>query len=118
MARSKKKRANYALGKETPLNYSGNNGNIQSLPKLRQGYFYKEEIDIGGDAPKDFLRIYQYGNGRKDKPRHWVGYIAKVGHKWYPVESITEYIMNRIGEVIIKRCIKLRMYRLEEIISH
>jgi hypothetical protein len=29
-----------------------------------------------------------------------VAYIAKVGHKWYPMESITEYLMNRIGEVL------------------
>jgi hypothetical protein len=29
----------------------------------------------------------------------WPGYIAKVGSKWYPIESITEQLLTRIGQV-------------------
>lgn len=93
-----KKHTLYPLHNEALVNSSGNYPNLQLLPKLRRGYFYKVEIDIGGDAPKNFIRVYEYGQCRRDKPKTWVAYIAKVGHKWYPAESITEYLMNRIGE--------------------
>jgi len=95
-----KKHSGYPLFIETPINWSGFSHHWQHLPKLRKGYFYKENIDVGGDAPKNFIRVYEYGQCRKKNPRSWVAYVAKVGHKWYPIESITEYLMNRIGEEI------------------
>lgn len=33
-----------------------------------------------------------------DQPGRWPGYIAKVGSKWYPVESVTEHLITRIGQ--------------------
>ncbi|MBK6901445.1 MAG: HipA domain-containing protein [Saprospirales bacterium] len=90
----------YPLYIETPINWSGFSYHWQQLPILRRGYFYKENIEVGGDAPKSFIRVYEYGECRKNKPKTWVAYVAKVGHKWYPIESITEYLMNRIGEEI------------------
>src|SRR5690349_8608814 len=58
---------------------------------------------IPGDAPKNFIRIREYDQGIR-RPTHpisrWVGYIAKVGSKWYPIESITEHLLTRIGEVL------------------
>lgn len=95
-----RKRAPYPLFKENCFNQSGFEANLQNLPKLRKGYFYKENKDPGGDAPKSFIRVYEYGECRKDNPKSWIAYIAKVGHKWYPMESITEYLINQIGEVI------------------
>jgi hypothetical protein len=53
-----------------------------------------------GNAPKDFIRIYEYGMARKSNPQKWTAYIAKIGHKWYPNESITEQLMTLIGQVI------------------
>ena len=53
---------------------------------------------LDGDAPKDFIRVYAYGQARRDAPRKWPAYIAKVGHKWYPNESITEHLLTRIGQ--------------------
>lgn len=96
------KRAPYPLYKEEIKNYSGFQANLQRLPKLRRTYFYKEKIVPGGDAPKSFIRIYEYGveNCRRNRPKTWIAYIAKVGHKWYPMESITEYLINQIGEVL------------------
>lgn len=71
------------------------------IPPLRKGfYIVEEDISVGGDAPKDFIRLYEYGVGKKKNPKTWDAYIAKVGHKWYPIESITEYLLNRIGETL------------------
>lgn len=75
------------------------------IPVLRKGYFYVSvDRSVGGDAPKDFIHVYQYRSGRRADPRTWPGYIAKIGHKWYPAESVTEQLLTRIGESL-----KLRM---------
>ena len=71
---------------------------IQVLKK--RNYYVVKDVSIGGDAPKDFIREYQYGQVRKAKRGKWTAYIAKVGHKWYPMESITEHLLNQIGGVL------------------
>ncbi|MEZ4948259.1 MAG: hypothetical protein R2784_02520 [Saprospiraceae bacterium] len=48
-------------------------------------------LDIGsiqGDAPKDFIKAHFYGSGKRDSPKRWPKYLAKVGHKWYPNEIV------------------------------
>ncbi|MEO0042886.1 MAG: hypothetical protein RL329_2334 [Bacteroidota bacterium] len=73
----------------------------QYLPTLKKrNYYVVKDVSIGGDAPKDFIKVYEYGQTYRANRPKWVAYIAKVGHKWYPVESITEYLMNRIGCVL------------------
>lgn len=67
-------------------------------PKKHQ-YFIVTDIAITGDAPKDFIRYYHYGTGRKSNPNSWPLFIAKLGHKHYPIESITEHLITRLGEV-------------------
>jgi len=37
---------------------------------------------------------------KSKKRKYWSYYIAKVGQKWYPIESINEHLLNRIGEVL------------------
>ena len=69
-----------------------------TIAALRSGYFRRIEAAIVGDAPKDFLRIYEYGEANKANPADWPAYIAKVGQKWYPNESITEHLLTRIGQ--------------------
>jgi hypothetical protein len=83
-------------------NYSGYYFNWHGkLPPLRKNnYIIIEDKSVGGDAPKDFIIVYEYGSGLRSRPNTWPAYIAKVGHKWYPMESITEYLLNRIGEVL------------------
>jgi hypothetical protein len=66
----------------------------------RRDYFIDDTVSIGGDAPKDFIRMYQYGKARRRNRRKWTAYIAKAGHKWYPTESITEHLLNRIGQTL------------------
>jgi hypothetical protein len=70
------------------------------IEHLREGYFCKPEISISGDAPKDFLRIYKHGRRHKARMHEWPAYIAKVGHKLYPNESITEHLLTRIGQIL------------------
>lgn len=43
--------------------------------------------DIGGDAPKDFISVYEFKKSKKSDTKNWQKYIAKIGHKWYPLES-------------------------------
>jgi hypothetical protein len=70
------------------------------IPALRKGYYWVSDRQLEGDAPKRFVHVYEYGEGRKDQPKKWPGHLAKVGHKWYPCESITEYLLNQIGKVL------------------
>lgn len=71
--------------------------NERLIPHLRRDFYIGLDESMGGDAPKDFVRVYCYGEARKAKPHKWPAYIAKVGHKWYPGESITEHLLTRIG---------------------
>ncbi|MBC7366650.1 MAG: HipA domain-containing protein [Undibacterium sp.] len=71
-----------------------------SIKPLRHGFFRREAIAVAGEAPKDFLRVYEYGRGRKSSPRSWPAHIAKVGHKYYPIESITEHLLTRVGQLV------------------
>ena len=78
------------LSHEQVINKSGFEISSQgALPPLRKGYYYTVVGQaIAGDAPKDFIRAYTYGKAKRSNPRKWPAYIAKVGHKWYPNESI------------------------------
>ncbi len=73
---------------------------IEQIPPLRRGYYNILNFDPGGEAPKDFIRLYQYGITRRNPPGNWTTWIAKVGHKWHPVESVMEYLFSRLGEVL------------------
>lgn len=66
---------------------------------LKKEHYRVLDFPVGGDAPKEFIQVYKYGEASKKDIENWSKFIAKVGHKWYPIESITEYLMNRIGEV-------------------
>jgi hypothetical protein len=68
------------------------------LSVLKKDCFRVLDAAVAGDAPKDFLRIYRYGDGRRANPQSWPAWIAKVGHKYYPNESVTEHLLTRIGQ--------------------
>ncbi len=63
-------------------------------------YFIVKNIVITGDAPKDFIRYYHYGRAGKANSAERPLYIAKLSNKHYSMESVTEYLLNRIGEVL------------------
>lgn len=86
----------------TPKNRSGFVPKIgKVIPVLKKHHYYViEDFSIAGDAPKDLIRLYEYGEARKINRNKWPLYIAKIGHKWYPNESIAEYLLNRLGETL------------------
>ncbi|MCF8459416.1 MAG: HipA domain-containing protein [Flavobacteriales bacterium] len=92
------------LKKEDIENYSGVDLNLDGLvAPLKKRDWVELDISVGGDAPKNFLAVYEYvegGNVRRSNLKTWPKYIAKVGHKWYPIESINEYLFNELGEVL------------------
>lgn len=65
----------------------------------RNNYFVLNKT-VGGDAPKEFIKVYEYGKVKKQNKKKWTGYITKTGQKWYPAESTTEYLLNKIGETM------------------
>ena len=72
----------------------------KKLPAIKKSHFYVIDKNVGGDAPKEFIKVYEFGKVRKKHKNKWTGYIAKTGQKWYPAESITEYLLNKIGEIL------------------
>ena len=72
-----------------------------SVIKSRDCIWIKD-VTLTGDAPKGFVRLFEFerdSNVRRNNPATWPLYIAKTGHKWYPIESITEHLLNRLGVV-------------------
>lgn len=88
------------IHREKIKNYSGALRTLDGLvPYLKEGNVYVEKDQLpSGDAPKLFIREYEYGIAPKSKPQRWPAYIAKVGHKWYPVESIMEQLLTDLGK--------------------
>ena len=85
-------------------NYSHERGTSKqglNVVKSRDCIWIKD-VTLSGDAPKGFVRLYEFernGKVRRNNPATWPLYIAKTGHKWYPVESVTEHLLNRLGAV-------------------
>ena len=80
-------------------NYSGIKiASLKLIPPLRRNRHFFVNVPIGGDAPKDFVKVYRYGECYAEKRSTWPAFIAKVGHKWYPNESITEHLLTRVGQ--------------------
>jgi hypothetical protein len=81
------------------VNYSGHAPRgLFHLESLKRGKYRILDVPIAGDAPKDFLQIYEHGVARRQRLKNWPKYIAKVGHKWYPMESIMEHFLTRLGQ--------------------
>jgi hypothetical protein len=75
------------------------------IPSLRK-YELKiiSFLTVMGDAPKDFTSDKEYRKGHRTRRDRTERFIAKVGSKFYPNESITEQLITRIGE-----CFQLRI---------
>lgn len=85
----------------------------RAVPSLRPGRFVYESaarLSIHGEAPKNFVRAYDPESKHPAaEVRKWPWYIAKVGHKWYPVESVTEHLITRIGQELGVRVAQSRL---------
>lgn len=113
--RSKSKQEGHCLQLAKIENHSGwQIRPVEQIPPLRKGYYNILNISPGGDAPKDFIRVYEYGKARRNTPGKWQAWIAKVGQKWHPVESIMEYMLNRLGETLGLAMAESRLMRTGE----
>lgn len=76
---------------------------VRNIPDIKRvNYFVDDSVSVDGDAPKKFIGLYDHellGNRHKANKKNWIRYIAKTGHKWYPIESITELLLNRLGAI-------------------
>lgn len=86
---------------ERPVQYSGGL-NYNRIPLLKEGQYYVIDIPLDGEAPKQYIKAYFYYKNcpKKSKPAQWHGFFAKFGRKSYPHESVTEYVINKIGEYL------------------
>jgi len=91
------------LRKEVSISSSGKLLNAKAISVLKDSHYFVEPYDLDGDAPKEFIRAYFYEKDsgvRKANPKSWFPYIAKSAEKWYPHESVIEFMINRIGETL------------------
>lgn len=79
-------------------NYSGYRPKLGKVKILKKHQYYVTDQPVSGDAPKKFIKLYEYGRSSKRNSKTWPAFIAKTGHKWYPIESITEFLLNRLGQ--------------------
>jgi hypothetical protein len=66
----------------------------RAITILKRTHYYVVTRPIMGDAPKNFIYVYEFGRKycRRAKPKTWIPYIAKIGHKWYPNEIVSRNI--------------------------
>ena len=69
------------------------------IPHLRKYSIQTVDfLSMVGDAPKDFITDSEYRPGHRTRQERAESYIAKVGSKCYPNESITEQLITEIGK--------------------
>lgn len=103
-----------SLRREKSLNYSGKL-NDKVIPVLREKDYCVVDVVLDGDAPKEFIKVYQYTRDSGIKRRNsytWTSYIAKTGEKWYPHESVVEYMINRIGQVLDLKMNEIGLFKI------
>ena len=91
------------LRREKYINSSGLLRNESKIKVLKERDYKVEDLPLDGDAPKQFIKVYNYVEGgkiRRNNSKTWNSYIAKTAEKWYPHESIIEYMINKIGDVL------------------
>jgi hypothetical protein len=89
--------------------HSGFQPSLSSIEILKKHEYFVTDQAVSGDAPKKFIRHYEFGHSAKRHRHKWPAFIAKTGHKWYPIESITEFLLNRLGETLGIRMAKSKL---------
>ena len=73
------------------------------IPRLREYSIQTVDfLSMTGDAPKDFITDSEYRPGHRTRQQRSESYIAKVGSKFYPNESITEQLITEIGKQVVR----------------
>lgn len=78
-------------------NNTGFNIDLNQIEKLEYENYKLIRISVIGDNPKNVIKEKIILNDTRNK---WVKHIAKTAGKWYPNESITEYLIYRIGKIL------------------
>lgn len=106
---------NARLRIERSMNCSGTLFNDKSIFSIRNKDYYIENLALDGDAPKQFIKLYSYQEDSSIRRRNydsWIPYIAKTAEKWYPHESVIEYMINRIGQVLGLNMNEVQLYKI------
>lgn len=102
------------LRKEVSENSSGQLRNEGKIEILKEKDYYVKKWDLDGDAPKQFIKAYFYEENsgvRKKNLKTWFPFIAKSAEKWYPHESVIEYMINRIGQEMGMRMNEVKLVK-------
>jgi hypothetical protein len=86
-----------------------------TIPTIKEKHYrIIKDVSVGGDAPKELLKLYEYSQGVKkaNNPKQWDIFITKTGHKWYPNESITEHLLMCIGRCLGLSMAESRLYKI------
>lgn len=103
------------LRREVSQNKSGRIFKEGQIPILREKDYLVEDYELDGDAPKQFIRAYIFERDspiRRSKPHTWTPYIAKTAAKWYPHESVIEYLINKIGQVLELKINEIGLFQI------
>ena len=91
--------------------------NEGKIPLLLPKHYIVDNIPLDGDAPKQFIRIYQFTKNsgiKRVNSKTWIPYIAKTAEKWYPHESVIEYMINRIGQELNLTMNEVALFRIND----
>lgn len=100
---------------ETSENYSGKIQRQRTIKILKEDCYCVVPLELDGDAPKQFIKAYFFEKESrvfKRKITSWKSYIAKSAEKWYPHESVIEFLINRIGQVLGLRMNGVKLVRV------
>lgn len=103
-----------SLRKEKSINFSGRLIE-DSIEHLKKKNYLILDTPLDGDAPKEFIKVYEYNKHsgiKRNNPSTWIPYIAKTGEKWYPHESVIEYMINRIGQELGMCMNEVALYKI------
>jgi hypothetical protein len=102
---------------EESQNYSGKLKREGTIRHLRENDYCIMPFTLDGDAPKQFIKAYFYepkSKVYKINPKTWKKYIAKSAEKWYPHESVIEFLVNRVGEVLELKMNGIKLVKANE----
>lgn len=88
--------------------------NENKISVLKEQCYYIKDFELDGDAPKQFIKAYFYEEDsgiRKKNAKSWFSYIAKSAEKWYPHESVIEFLLNRIGQELGLRLNEVKLIK-------
>lgn len=106
---------NSKLRRENYKNSSGTLKRLNKIPLLKEPHYYVKPHELDGDAPKSFIKAYFYQKDntiKKKNKKSWFSFIAKTAEKWYPHESVIEFMINRIGQELGLKMNEVKLVRI------